>query len=90
MGKYLTSYRTHGIVSSSLRMATFLSTANCYPVHIRHINGVAKLPSDFESCKPHECHNSGCQVCKFIQELVILGVSMGDVIGGSAKMTYTN
>ena len=90
MRKYLTSYRTHSIVSSSLRVATFLSNANRYPVHIRHIEGVAKLPSDFESFKPHKCHNSGCQVCKFVQELVILSVSMGDVISGSAKMPYTN
>ena len=64
---------------SSSRLTTFLSTISRYHVHIRHIDSVANLPSDFGSHNPCECQNTSCKVCKFIEEmdeLVVLTVSM--------------
>ena len=67
---------------------------NCrYRVHIRLDDGVANLALDFVSRNPRECHNLGCQVCKFVQEIedsVIFGVSMDHVIDGSVKMSFTS
>ena len=56
-------------VSSSSRVTTFLSTVSRYRVHIRHIDGVANLPSDFGSRNPCEYQKTSCHVCKFIDEM---------------------
>ena len=49
-----------GEFSSSSRVTTFLSTVSRYRVHIRHIDGVANLPSYFGSRNPCECQNCQC------------------------------
>ena len=82
-----------GEFSSSARVSTFLSTVSRYGVNVRHIAGVANLPSDYTSRNPQTCPSSSCQVCAFIAELedsVIRSLSVADVIDGAVKMPFTS
>ena len=82
-----------GEFSSSSRVSTFLSNASRYHTHIRHIKGIANLPSDYASRAPHECSNESCQVCKFITELedsVVRNLSVNKVLDGSTRMPFTS
>ena len=56
-----------GELSSSPRVATFLSTISRYQASVRHVAGAAILPSDFASRNAPACDNSTCQVCSFVQ-----------------------
>ena len=76
-----------GEISSSSRVTTFLSTASRYRVYIRHIDGVANLPSYFRSRNPRECHSSYCQVCKFVQPDRIVGLSSSVQISDVLMLT---
>ncbi len=82
-----------GEFSNSSRVTTFLSIVSRYMVHVRHIAGAANLPSDFASRNPIPCHNSSCQLCKFVNELqesVIRSLSIKEVEDGSIKMPFTS
>ncbi len=82
-----------GQFSNSARVTTFLSTLCRYQVELRHIAGVANLPSDFGSRNPTTCTESSCQICKFVHEAedsVVRSLSVHDVCVGGAKMPFTN
>ena len=82
-----------GEFSASSRVTSFLSTVSRYHAHIRHIVGIANLPSDFGSRNPCECTNASCQVCQFIAEMedsVVRGISVSEVLDGSARMPFTS
>ena len=80
-----------GEFSASARVTTFLAVVSRYHLQVRHIAGIANLPSDFASRNPSECSDQSCQVCKFIaetQESVVRGLSVKDVMEGSVKMPF--
>ena len=82
-----------GEFSASSRVTTFLSTISRYGVHVRHIAGIANLPSDFASRNPVSCKDGSCQICRFIQEdedSVIRELSVQDVTQGAARMPFTS
>ena len=58
-----------GEFSASPRITSFLSIVSRYQVSVRHLAGVANLPSDFGSRNAQECPEASCQVCQFLQEL---------------------
>ena len=83
----------HGEFSSSSRVTSFLSTASRYCVQVRHIDGIANLPSDFGSRYPRECIDASCQVCKFIEQMeasFVCSVSVGEVLDGTTRMPFTS
>ena len=82
-----------GEFSSSSRVTTFLSTVSRYGVQVRHIAGIANLPSDFASRNPVSCSDSSCQICRFIHEdedAVVRELSIQDVTQGSTRMPFTS
>ena len=82
-----------GEFSSSPRVSTFLSLASRYHTQIRHIRGIANIPSDFASRNSCECIHPNCQICKFVNEIdesVVRSVSINDVLNGSTKMPFTS
>ena len=84
---------SRGEFSNSSRVTTFLSTVSRYQVILRHIAGVANLPSDYTSRNPPNCPENNCQLCKFIQETedsVIRSLSVRDIIDGSGRMPFTS
>ncbi|XP_021361288.1 uncharacterized protein LOC110455461 [Mizuhopecten yessoensis] len=82
-----------GEFSASSRVTSFLSIVSRYAIHVRHIAGIANLPSDFASRNPIECLDSSCQVCKFIAEMedsVVRDVSVNDVLELTIHMPFTS
>lgn len=82
-----------GEFSASSRVTTFLSVVSRYSVTVRHIAGVANLPSDFASRNPVDCSDSSCQICKFISETedsVVRVTSVNDVLEESVRMPFTS
>lgn len=77
----------------SPRVTSFLSTASRFQVVVRHIAGVAILPSDFTSRNAPECNSPTCQVCAFVQssaESVVHSITAEDIVRGTAKLPFTN
>ena len=82
-----------GCFSASNRISTFLSTLSSFNVEVCHIKGVANPSSDFSSRNPKECHDSSCQICKFVNDTVdsvVQTVSVQDIISGKVKMPFIN
>lgn len=82
-----------GEFSASSRVTSFLSIVSRYHAEIRHVSGVANLPSDYASRNTEPCVDQTCQVCKFVQETedsVVRTLTVGDIIEGSAKMPFTS
>ena len=82
-----------GEFSTSSRVTSFLSLVSRYKINVRHISGESNLPSDFTSRNPVQCQESSCQICKFVDEMddaVVFGVSVKDVLEGSIVMPFTN
>ena len=55
--------------SASPRVTTFLSVISRYQISIRHVTGVAILPSDCKSHNAQECDNPACQVSTFVTSI---------------------
>ena len=82
-----------GEFSASSRVTTFLSTVSRYHAHVRHIAGIANLPSDYTSRHPPTCTDRSCQICTFIQQdqdSVIRSLTVQEVIQGSTRMPFTS
>ena len=82
-----------GHFSASNRISTFLTALSSYNVEVCHLKGVANLSADYASRHPKECHDSSCQICKFVQEKiesVVQSVSVQDVVSGKVKMPFMN
>ena len=59
-----------GKISSSSRVASFISTLCENNVHITHIPGNKTPAADFHSRHPTECNDFKCQICGFINKEV--------------------
>ena len=82
-----------GHFSASNRISTFLTALSSYNVEVCHLKGVANLSADYASRHPKECHDTSCQICKFVQECmdsVVQSVSVQDVVSGKVKMPFMN
>ena len=82
-----------GEFSSSVRVATFLSTLSEYNVELHHLKGSLNLPSDFQSRNPPTCTSQSCQICKFVDEVgdsVVRAISVEDILAGRADVPYSN
>ena len=82
-----------GHFSASNRISTFLTALSSYNVEVCHLKGVANLSADYASRHPKQCHDTSCQICKFVQECVdsvVQSVSVQDVISGHVKMPFMN
>ncbi|CAC5413332.1 unnamed protein product [Mytilus coruscus] len=82
-----------GEFSSSPWVSTFLSTASRFRVSIRHVSGLAILPSDFASRNAPDCDNPACQICNFIhiqEECVVRHVTTADILNGTVKLPFTS
>ncbi|CAC5394087.1 unnamed protein product [Mytilus coruscus] len=82
-----------GEFSSSPRVSTFLSTASRFQVSIRHVSGLAILPSDYSSRNAPDCDNPACQICNFIhlhEEYVVRHVTTADILNGTVKFSFTS
>ena len=82
-----------GQFSTSARLSTFLSAVSRYQAQVRHLSGVANLPSDFASRHPVPCQSATCQICGFIKEYadsVVQSLSVTDVLQGKARIPYKN
>ena len=87
------SKMSRGEFSSSARVATFLSNLSHFQAELRHISGHNNGFTDYSSRNPAECSNDSCQICGFVRELeesVVRGVSVSDVLEGHVKMPYTD
>ncbi|CAG2236610.1 unnamed protein product [Mytilus edulis] len=82
-----------GEFSSSPRVSTYLSTASRFQVSIRHVSGLAILPSDYSSRNAPNCDNPACQICNFIhlqEECVVRHVTTADILNGTVKLPFTS
>jgi len=82
-----------GEFSTSLRVSTFLSVGSRYQASVRHVSGLAILPSDFASLNVPPCEDERCQICSFIsrtQESVVRSTSVQDVLAGSVRLHFTS
>lgn len=59
-----------GKISSSSRVASFISTLCENNVHITHIPGNKTPAADYNSRHPTECSDTKCQICGFIKKEV--------------------
>ncbi len=82
-----------GEFSASSRVTTILSIVSHYQVNIRHIAGVANLPSDYASRHPSTCPELTCQVCRLVSETedsVVRGLTVQEVTDGASCMPFTS
>jgi hypothetical protein len=82
-----------GEFSNSARVSTFLSIVSRYQVSVRHLAGVANMPSDFASRNAPKCETPQCQVCSFIaqtEDCVVRQLSTQDIMNGTCKLPFTN
>jgi hypothetical protein len=80
-----------GEFSASPRVTTFLSSVCRYQASIRHIAGVANLPSDHASRNAPTCQDLNCQVCVFvkqIEESVVLRTATEEVLNGRSSLPF--
>lgn len=82
-----------GQFSSNARLSTYLSAACRHHIVIRHIAGAVNIPSDFASRNPVICRESKCQVCIFaksLDESVVRGVTVREVLEGRGQLPFTS
>ena len=82
-----------GEFSASARITSFLSVVSRFNMKVRHIAGIANLPSDYTSRNPPTCPDNSCQICKFVCDIsdsVIRAICVKDVISGSVRMPFVN
>ena len=82
-----------GQFSNSSRVTAFISTVARYQVTISHTSGVNIPLTDFNSRNPVDCHDSSCQICKFVEETrnsVIRAISVQEVLSGKCAMPFIN
>ena len=82
-----------GEFSTSARLCTFLNAVGNHNADVDHISGKANLISDFASRRPIECHNTSCEICKFVNELsesVVAGVTVSELEQGLIRLPFTN
>jgi len=82
-----------GQYSSNARLSTFLSSVSRHHVIIQHLSGASNLPSDFSSRNPIICDEPKCQICGFVRDIdesVVRGLSIRDVVEGRQQLPFTS
>jgi hypothetical protein len=85
-----------GIISTSSKVAAFLSCLSENNIDIIHCPGIKTKVADYSSRHPLPCNESRCQICKYMTEQCIIGeqcnvnsISVQDILSGSAKIPLT-
>ena len=84
---------SRGEFSASSRITTFLTAVSRYRVSVHHLSGAANTPSDFTCRNAEPCTAVNCQICNYIahmEDSVVRGVSIQDVLSGITKLPYSN
>ena len=84
---------SRGEFSASSRITTFLTAVSRYRVSVPHLSGTANTPSDFTCHNAEPCTAVNCQICNYIahmEDSVVHGVSIQDVLSGTTKLPYSN
>ena len=84
---------SHGEFSASSWITTFLTAVSRYRVSVCHLSGAANTPSDFTCHNTEPCTAVNCQICNYIahmEDSVVCGVSVQDVLSGTTKLPYSN
>ena len=86
-----------GIISTSSKVAAFLSSLSENNIDLKHCPGVDTKVADYGSRNPQPCSEKRCQICKFMSEQCQIGescvnkttvnsVSVSDILSGSARL----
>ena len=86
-----------GIISSSSKVAAFLSSLSENNIDIVHCPGTDTKVADFNSRNPPSCSEPRCQICKYMIDQCLIGeqclvnsvVTVQDIISGSTKLPLT-
>ena len=84
---------SRGEFSASSQITTFLTAVSRYRVSIRHLSGAANTPLYFTCRNAEPCTAVNCQICNYIahmEDSVVHGVSVQDVLSGITKLPYSN
>ena len=80
-----------GEFSASPRISTFLSIYSRFQVSVQHISGINNALSDHASRNPLECHDSACQICRFISDIesaTVRGITVQSILSGSSRVPF--
>ena len=86
-----------GIISSSSKVAAFLSSLSENNIDIVHCPGTDTKVADYNSRNPQPCSEPRCQICKYMSDQCKIGeqclvnsvVTVQDIISGSTKLPLT-
>ena len=85
-----------GIISSSSKVAAFLSSLSENNIDIKHCPGINTKVADFGSRNPPTCSEKRCQICSYISEQCQIGehcnvysISVQDILSGKVRPPLT-
>lgn len=84
-----------GIISSSSKVAAFLSSLSENNIDLKHCPGVDTKVADYNSRNPMYCDEKRCQICKYMNDQCTIGencvnsVSVQDILAGTARLPLT-
>ena len=85
-----------GIISSSSKVAAFLSSLSENNIDIKHCPGVNTKVADYGSRNPPTCSEKRCQICSYITEQCQIGehcnvnsISVQDILSGTVRPPLT-
>ena len=85
-----------GIISSSSKVAAFLSCLSENNIDIKHCPGINTKVADYGSRNPPSCSETRCQICKYMSEqcqigehCVVYNISVQDILTGKIKPPLT-
>lgn len=85
-----------GIISSSSKVAAFLSSLSENNIDLIHCPGINTKVADFASRHPISCNEPRCQICKYMSEQCEIGehclvnsISVEDILSGTSRLPLT-
>ena len=85
-----------GIISSSSKVAAFLSCLSENNIDIKHCPGINTKVADFGSRNPPSCSETRCQICKYMSDqcqigenCVVNNISVQDIMSGKVRAPLT-
>ena len=85
-----------GIISSSSKVAAFLSCLSENNIDIKHCPGINTKVADYGSRHPPSCSETRCQICRYMsdqcqigEQCVVNNISVQDILSGKVKPPLT-